>query len=97
MQNQLYTEGRSISILTSACFSNCGGLAMATTHIHGTVASVTEKAVKIENEQGFCWFPKKALVKATEKDGYVSCRVAKWFSLERFHVRMTSEPSFLVG
>lgn len=85
-----------ITINTSATFSNCGALALATTFIHGTIAAVTPKAVKIEREGMFCWFPKKALVNVEDLDGDVLCKVAHWFPLSHWHHRMENT-SVLAG
>lgn len=43
--------------------------------IHAKIVAVTEKAVKVQNENGWAWFPKKAL----QPKGTDWYRLAKWF------------------
>jgi len=58
--------------------------------IDATITEVREKAVKIQNESGFAWFPKKALVTfENHNDLLITCKIAKWFNLNDFQVRMS--------
>lgn len=83
--------GKEISILTDVATAHC---TLATTHIHGKIDRETEKAVKVGNEKGFCWFPKSAL-KAEENLEGIRAEVKPWFNLDKWHYRLQEEPSIL--
>ena len=85
-----------ITVNTSNTLSNCGTLALASSFIHGHIAAITDKAVKVENENGFCWFPKKALTKQRDLGGDLLCNTAKWFTLSHWHHRLETT-SVLAG
>lgn len=93
--NKDFAVGDTVAILTSVA---TGHAVLATTMIHGDIERVTDKAVQIKNENGFCWFPKRALVtRQVSEFGTVHCRVAKWFHMDKWHFRMESEPSCIAG
>ena len=70
-----FYAGQQISIFLGGAISHS---AIGTTFIHGSIDVVTEKAIKVKNENGSIWFPKRAIVKGGEH--YV--KLAKWFKFD---------------
>ncbi len=72
MSHKNFTPGTQISI-------NVGGAVghgvVAVEFIHGEIEAETPKAIKVRNDGGFVWFPKKAIVPA----GTDWFKTASWF------------------
>jgi len=84
-----FIEGQSISIFIGGAIAHS---AIGTTFIHGSIDAITDKAIKVKNDNGSIWFPKKAIVKGGEH--YV--KVAKWFKFD-YKNRYTVERMSNVG
>ena len=70
-----FYAGQQISIFLGGSIAHS---AIGVTFIHGSIDAITVNAIKVKNENGSIWFPKKSIVKGGEH--YV--KLAKWFKFD---------------
>ena len=76
--------GHEVSVRLSVATGHC---CIAAQSVMGTVTATTDRAVQITTyeDRRAVWFPRKALVGGTDRNGFKSFAVAKWFTPDRRH------------